>query len=486
MQQRLDDQLSSLQHGSHVALFYHDKQEALSAAASFTAQGLERGEQCVYIMGEHPADVVRESLLAAGIPLAQREASGALVLLQTYQVPAETGAFDFTAIYDTLQEMINQATAHGYTGLRLVVDMTWTLAVQDNIEWLTTYEALGNHLLDTNPFIALCEYDRHRFEPATLRDMLRTHPYTLVDGCLCQNLYYERSDIVLDPDAVAEKVDWMMGQLVRAHQAENQRLRLIREQMARESAEEAQRQLQRFLGMVTHEMGNALSPILANLQLIQREMRGSLTERQERRFLAIETAEHRMQRLLRDLGDAANIGSGAFHTQLEPMDLVSVATQVVALQHAPDSARVVLDAPKELMGNWDRERISQVLVNLVSNALKYSPPNAEVRVTIHRAGDEVIVQVADRGWGISPDHLSHLFQPFARVYDGHEDGYKIAGTGLGLYISKGIVEAHGGRIWVKSEPGNGSTFTVALPGTAEQATATPTSSNASNGQELIA
>jgi signal transduction histidine kinase len=108
----------------------------------------------------------------------------------------------------------------------------------------------------------------------------------------------------------------------------------------------------------------------------------------------------------------------------------------------------------------DKERVSQVLSNLVGNALKFTPRGGAVTVLAEGLGDLVRLSVADNGPGVPPDHLPRLFERFWQAKRVSREG-----TGLGLYIAKGIVEAHGGRIWAESAPGNGSTFHFTLPGT---------------------
>jgi signal transduction histidine kinase len=109
----------------------------------------------------------------------------------------------------------------------------------------------------------------------------------------------------------------------------------------------------------------------------------------------------------------------------------------------------------------DRGRLAQVLVNLLENALKYSPMGGPVRVTLTRAGPEVLVSVSDSGIGIPADQQAHLFERFFRARNAPISGF--GGLGLGLYICRHIVERHGGRIWVESEVGHGSTFRFTLP-----------------------
>jgi signal transduction histidine kinase len=454
-----EERLAELKHGDHIALFYTEPAEAIAAAAPFIALGLARGEQCFMVMGEYPLDQIAAALANAGVDVVGAQARGALVLQHIFPIPYTPGMFDFAAVYTYMQQTIDQALAQGFTGVRLVAEMTWALAAESDTGRLVTYEALGNHLFDANPFVAMCQYNRRRFDPRILRDMLRTHPLVLVGSQVCPNFYYERPDLVLNPDALAEKVDWMIAQLARARQAEEEHLRLIHERMARAAAEEARQHLQQFMSMVAHELGNALTTIISGVQILRLRMHSESLERLQQRVATIEGAERRVRRLLRDLTSAARIGSGEFTIQPVPIDLVVVARRVIQQQTAADQQRLILDAPNELRGEWDRERMSQVLANLISNALKYAPPATEVRVSVCRCGGKAMLRVTDHGRGMAPDQIAHLFQPFSRLHP--EAG--VDGSGLGLYVCKGIVEAHGGRIWVESELGKGSVFCVALP-----------------------
>jgi signal transduction histidine kinase len=123
--------------------------------------------------------------------------------------------------------------------------------------------------------------------------------------------------------------------------------------------------------------------------------------------------------------------------------------------------RVGTDAPEELPSVLaDPARLERVLTNLLSNALKYSEPNTPVTVRLTPGENEVVVAVSDRGKGIAPEELPYLFQRYYRAQAGREQSGSL---GLGLYIVKGLVEAHGGRLWAESEVGKGSTFSFALP-----------------------
>lgn len=122
--------------------------------------------------------------------------------------------------------------------------------------------------------------------------------------------------------------------------------------------------------------------------------------------------------------------------------------------------RVRLDVPSDLPSVFaDANRLERIMTNLLSNALKYADPDTTVQVRAHRHDGEVVVEITDQGQGITPDDLPHLFKRFYRA----KGARKAEGLGLGLYITKKLVEAHGGRIWVESEVGQGSTFSFTLP-----------------------
>ncbi|MEA2641552.1 MAG: two-component system, OmpR family, sensor kinase [Chloroflexota bacterium] len=227
-----------------------------------------------------------------------------------------------------------------------------------------------------------------------------------------------------------------------------------------EEADAARAKLERFVGMVAHDLKSPLTVLAGYTQHLQRGWSTASPEAVERGLASIESATARMRRLTDDLHDTTRLLSGQFEVQPVAMDLVPLTRQLL---EQPDGAastpRLLLDAPEQMMGRWDPERIAQLLTNLLSNAVKYASEGAEVRVGIEPMPYLVRLSVADQGPGIPEDRLSELFQPFSRL----DRASRIAGTGLGLYIAKGIAEAHGGCITVASTPGHGATFVVELP-----------------------
>lgn len=221
----------------------------------------------------------------------------------------------------------------------------------------------------------------------------------------------------------------------------------------------AQRSLEDFLAMVAHDLRAPITTVLAYAQMITRP-EASSAER-VRNAMAIQTGAREMNRLAGDLIDAARIGAGTFQVQPERVDLVALARRVAAEQQATTTRhRIVVSGPGQLVGSFDPGRLAQVVTNLVGNAIKYSPNGGEIDVRISSQGDNAVLSVSDEGIGIKPEALPNLFRPYWR----ERGGRARQGAGLGLFIAKGIVEAHGGRIWAASEGENkGSVFTVMLP-----------------------
>jgi signal transduction histidine kinase len=224
-------------------------------------------------------------------------------------------------------------------------------------------------------------------------------------------------------------------------------------------AEAAQQRIQASMSIISHELRNPLTALRAYAQLLRRDSHQQ-SSRLENRAQLIEQATQRLHRLVDDLLDASRIGAGHFQISARPVDICALARDVVELQQATtDHHRLVLTAPQHLEGTWDPDRLSQFLANLISNAIKYSPDGGEVRVRIDETDGDVRVSVGDQGPGIAAEQAPLLFQPFSRL----EGTQRVGGLGVGLAITKGIVEAHGGRIWVESQVGQGSTFVVVLP-----------------------
>ena len=219
-----------------------------------------------------------------------------------------------------------------------------------------------------------------------------------------------------------------------------------------------------FLGLISHELRTPLSSIIGYLELLREEEGTELSENQLR-YIAV--ADRNAQRLLRLVGDllfAAQADSGVFQMDMSVQSLDGiVAASVESAQPAATSAGITLvtDIENSITIDGDAVRLGQAFDNLISNAIKFTPPGGEVSVTVSAEPTHAVVAVRDTGMGIAADELDRLFSRFFRGSTATRNA--IPGVGLGLVITKAIVTAHGGELGVSSEVGKGTCFTVTLP-----------------------
>ncbi len=256
----------------------------------------------------------------------------------------------------------------------------------------------------------------------------------------------------------------------------NQTAVAIRNAQLYQSERAAQQARDEFLSLVSHELRTPLTTIKGSAQMIQRRMVRAFSagqvktpEEQEarqqdlRQLSLISGQADRLAGLVNDLLEISRLQSGKFEFQPREADLVAIVRQAVEVSEALSSThRFVVQTPATLPGVFDATRIEQVLTNLLSNAVKYAPGETEVRVTVTTPEPRVaLVQVADEGPGLTADEQAQIFQRFYRGAAVRHNPQ--TGLGLGLFISRQIVELHGGRIWVESSPGAGSVFQFTLP-----------------------
>lgn len=218
-----------------------------------------------------------------------------------------------------------------------------------------------------------------------------------------------------------------------------------------------------FVSIVSHELRGPLTAIKGFVKTLITKSE-SLPEETRSEFLqTINDQADRLNQLVEDLLNVSHIESRRLKIKLESLDLVGVAEKLVNQFRTKWGPRnIVIDSPGSLPPvSADQSKVEEVLVNLIDNAVKYSPQGGEVKVSMQSSNGSVEVAIEDSGIGIAPDDAARLFEKFHRVAS--PETRDIGGTGLGLYIVKSLVEAHGGRVLVTSAPGVGSTFTFSLP-----------------------
>lgn len=218
-----------------------------------------------------------------------------------------------------------------------------------------------------------------------------------------------------------------------------------------------------FLSMASHELKTPLTTIKGLSQMLYRRVeQGEKIDLKSVELLA--NAARRMEILVNDILNTSLVDAAVFSLHLQPESLSALCHETLAAYSAEMGASLRLEiVESDLPVNVDRERICQVLLNLLSNARKYSPSRSPVTIRVNRRDQQAVISVTDQGVGIPPEHLEHIFDRFYRAPEVDVQTGSSVGVGLGLYIARKIVEQHDGQISAISTPGKGSTFTIALP-----------------------
>jgi signal transduction histidine kinase len=232
----------------------------------------------------------------------------------------------------------------------------------------------------------------------------------------------------------------------------------------RRAEDDADRLKSEFFALVSHELRTPLTSVIGYLDIIREDDQGGLSEEQDRFLSIIDRNAHRLLRLVGDLLFVAQVEAGTLSLEKGTVDLEQVARDAVegarpradtlGVAIAADTVPVVLEA-------GDPDRLGQLVDNLVTNALKFTPPGGSVSVRLRRTEGEAVLEVIDTGMGISAADQEHLFERFFRADQATAKG--IPGIGLGLSICAAIVAGSGGTIAIDSAEGRGTTFRVTLP-----------------------
>jgi PAS domain S-box-containing protein len=229
-------------------------------------------------------------------------------------------------------------------------------------------------------------------------------------------------------------------------------------------AQEAIRVRDEFLSIASHELRTPLTPLQIHFQRLlgPRRSEASLAPEQLQRILGrCERQVHRLQALIDNLLDVSRISSGRLRLQVEAVDLADIVREVsgrFAEELAAAECPLVVEGAAPVMGQWDRLRLEQVVTNVLGNAIKYGG-GKPIEIKVETTSDGARLRIADHGIGIADGDLTRIFQRFQRAVSARSYG----GMGLGLYITRQIVDAHCGSIQVESRPGEGSVFVVDLP-----------------------
>jgi signal transduction histidine kinase len=268
--------------------------------------------------------------------------------------------------------------------------------------------------------------------------------------------------------------------IIRIQKVLEERQRFVRLKDFADKLERANQELRKidamkseFVSVASHELRTPLAAIKNSVQLMLSGKTGEINENQAKFLSMAERNINRLTNILNDLLNLSRIESGKIELKFENLELrqlIELTASSLRPQADGKSIQIEVEVPEQIPAVYgDPEKIEQILTNLIGNSIKFTPDGGKILITAEPlskdkkggVGDMVAVSVKDTGIGIPPEHLEPIFEKFHQVEGSLHRS--VSGTGLGLAITKGLVEAHQGKIWVESEVGKGSTFTFALP-----------------------
>lgn len=426
--------LSATSHCKHHCVVGEDRANAIEQAAQFLGRRVKRGHRVVIVAPPESRDELARALARKSVDVAAQVSAAAL----SFCDPADVGLpGDPAGVLGSVCRGVPYREDDGqYADTYVVFDLEAVPGHTERWDRLWEWECRLSSILPEYPVVAaLCLYDQSRVAADALDRFLRCHPTVVVGGRIFTNPFFE--PYLLDAPAL---LSWKLD-----------RIRVL-------PAEEKVNRI------VAHDLRDSLNAVSLATRMLRKHVTDPSGDAKEaKEFLdVIRRAVAFMTRLVDDLLDVARIEAWELWIRPHPIpadSLVSDALQVHGYAAAARLQTVQTDVPGDLPPVLaDRDRVLQVFSNLLSNAIKFTPEGGTIRVSAQARGNEVIFTVADSGPGIAPEEIEHLFDRFWQATHAHR-----AGAGLGLAIAKGIVEAHGGRIWVESELGGGTVFTFSLP-----------------------
>lgn len=480
MVEHLTRDLGSLRHGDHLCLPYEHVDEKTEAVVPFIAEGLARGERCVYIAELDQRDVLLSALSNAGVNASRALDRGSLWLRSPQEIYFRSGKFDPDDVLAVADELIAGALADGFVGVRGSGEVS---AVHDrDISWsdIYSYEVRFNERFARRPIVALCRYQRADSPPAHIADALRAHPTAIVSGRVCRNSYYEKPDVALAGDA--ERVEWMLHQLRRSSASNLRALtmtrtlagetsRLAAENQSRahieEELERAIRMRDRFLDDLSRELEGPVAGLTAEIDAL-----AGVAPAYERRGPGERTASAALVRHVKRLGsvleqlkEVSRLTNRQTAIPLESNDLCEVARQVALRNRerlAAMGSGVVFHAEPRIQGYWDRRRLEQLLTNLILSAARLGA-GQPLDLELGTDGGAALITVRYQG---APRACEDEGGVFEGASPDRANPPPLGEGGVGLWVAREIASAFGGSLRLPgaaSQSNGAAVISVELP-----------------------
>lgn len=471
---------------AHTVQFYENEHFLAAAVADFLAAGISVGQPLVVIATEPHREAFLLRLKAKGLDVEYAARNGYLTMLDAHETLAHfmIGTVPDPQRFKATVGSVLESSLRGNTNgcVRAYGEMVDILWKDGNTEGAIRVEELWNELATTHSFSLLCAYSMGNFykeaQTADFRRICNTHAHVVptesyTNGDEAARLL-EITLLQQRAQALENEIEHRVNLEARLRDALADRARLLEsEQTARAEAEAATRAKSQFLAVMSHELRTPLNAIGGHVQLVEMGVHGPVTAAQREALRRVERSQRHLLSLINDVLNLIRVETGRVAYEMTEFSIDSVVADVTSMVDPLFEANKLTYSPSRLFAagsdakmtvRGDREKVQQILLNLITNAIKFTPRGGRIWIDTAPCPESsgmVCVAVGDTGIGIPPEKLDSIFEPFVQLASRPISGEE--GVGLGLAISRDLARGMGGDLSATSTPGEGTTFLLKLP-----------------------
>ena len=471
---KLIDALKKIDIHDHLCLIYDSQVDQLAAVIPFIRFGLERNEQCIYIVDDNTATVVLNAMRDDGIDIKAKLGSRALIIAHKQETYLKEGFFDPDLMIDYLVKVTDAAKASGFSALRVTGEMTWALGSDPGVEKLMEYEAKLNHFFPDNDALAICQYNRHRFSPEVIINVIRTHPLVVCGEFVCKNFYYVPPEEFLKPNQPYLEVGRLLDNLSSyeynqlmlersTKELEHAKKLLEQDILERQQVEkkirESEKQLTHLSSQlltyqeaerkrVAQELHDSVGQTLAALKYSVEDSISKLSNGADQEYA--QSLESLIPKIKNAVEEIDRIGKGLWPSMLDDLGIIPTigwfCREFQSIYSAIEIEQKIDIAEDEIPQNL-KPAIYRILQESLNNTAKHSGAD-RVYVSLKKTDCAIELSIKDNGRG------------FDVGYTLSDEHYK---NGLGLISMKKRTKMLGGSFEITSKKEKGTSLRVLLP-----------------------
>jgi len=427
--------------GTHLCFFYDSINDYFDIIKPYIKTGLENNEFCLWIIPKNLEKAKAFEILQTAIPnLDCYQRKKQIEILQYFEFYLIKGRFDGDAVITNWRNKLDKALSAGFDGLRGKGDLSW---VGTN-RWKSfiDYENEIGNVIFNKKILAFCSYPLKKIGAREIINVIENHQFALIRRN--EKWIYAKSF-----------VDMMDKLLEIQNHIRRENIELIKQDALKTT----------FFNISSHELKTPLSSIKGYTQMLIKEQFGTINEQQKEVLDVLKRNTDHLDHLINNYLSLVQLQAGTMKFVIEKIPIKSLIKDTMDIMYPlADSKKIKIDIRLTEglpLLSIDVIRIKQVLINIIGNAIKFSPEGTSININVKKKNEYILFEIQDFGLGIPKNEHEKIFGMFFQSESIRNKN--ITGTGLGLPISKAIVEAQGGRIWVDSKMGKGSTFSFTLP-----------------------